>query len=149
MVVISTHNIIANDPNFASRYLATQEQAITHFENELQGDESQQGCQRRWSTLPYKLRIREYHSLERMRDAIEMTPLYKNAMQRLKINWIGLKLILPLLLGMLKGRKEEEEIKKWEEIEKYAGFYPQEETPSSEAQDVREATRAMKYMDID
>ena len=31
MDVISTHNLIANDPNIAPRYLATQEQAVTHF----------------------------------------------------------------------------------------------------------------------
>lgn len=54
-------------------------------------------------------------------------------MQRLKTNWIGLKLSPPLLLGMLEGRKEEEERKQWEEIEKHARFYPQEETPSMEA----------------
>jgi len=32
-------------------------------------------------------------------------------------------------LGFLESRKEEEERKNWEEIEKNAGFYPQEETP--------------------
>jgi len=34
---------------------------------------------------------------------------------------------------MLEGRKDEEERKKWPEIEKHVGFYPQEETPSIEA----------------
>lgn len=70
-------------------------------------------------------------------------------MQILKINWIGLKLNPPFILGLLEGRKEEEEIEQWEEIEKNAGFYPQEETPSTQAWDVKEATRAMKDMDID
>jgi len=78
----------------------------------LLGIESQQACQRRWRTLPYILRIREFHSPERMRDALERIPVYKNAPQRLKINWIGLKLSPPLLLGMLEGRNEEEERKK-------------------------------------
>lgn len=88
MVVISTHNIIINDPKLAPRYLATQEQAITHFEDTLRllGDESQKSCQRRWGTLPYNLRIRENHSPEIMRDALERTPLYKKAWSRLKIN---------------------------------------------------------------
>lgn len=72
MAVISTHNIICNDPQLALRYLATQEQEITHFENTLRflGNEGQQTCQRRWNALPYNLRIREYHSPERMRDAL-------------------------------------------------------------------------------
>lgn len=33
MAVISTHNRIANDPKLAPRYLSTQEQEITHFED--------------------------------------------------------------------------------------------------------------------
>ena len=49
MVVIRTHNIIANDLPLAPRYLATQEQEVTHFEDTLRliGGESQQACQRR------------------------------------------------------------------------------------------------------
>ena len=70
-------------------------------------------------------------------------------MQRLKVNWIGLKLSPPLLLGMLEGRKEEEEKRQWEEVERKAGFYEQEEETKTKAWDVREATRAMKDMDID
>jgi len=34
---------------------------------------------------------------------------------------------------MLEGRKEEEERKQWEEIERKAGFYAQEEEPTIEA----------------
>jgi len=70
-------------------------------------------------------------------------------MQRLKINWIGLNLSPPFLLGLLEGRKEEEERNKWEEIEKNQWFYPQEETLSTEFLDVINATRAMKDMDTD
>jgi hypothetical protein len=40
---------------------------------------------------------------------IKRVPMYKHSMQRLKVNWIGLKLSPPLLLGMLEGRREEEE----------------------------------------
>ena len=50
---------------------------------------------------------------------------------------------------MLEGRKEEEKRKKWKEIEKHAGFHPQEETPSTKVWDVTEATRAIKDMGID
>ena len=75
--------------------------------------------------------------------------MYKQSMQRLKVNWIGLKIITPLLLGMLEGGKEEEEKRQWEEVERKAGFYEQEEETTIEAWDVREATRAMKNMDID
>jgi len=70
-------------------------------------------------------------------------------MQRLKVNWIGLKLIPPLLLGILEGIKEEEEKRQWEEVEKKAVFYEQEYETIIEAWDVREATRAMKDMDVD
>ena len=70
-------------------------------------------------------------------------------MQRLKINWIRLNLSPPLQLGLLQGRKEEEERNHQEEIEKNEGFYPQEEIPSTEAWDIREATGAMKDMHID
>ena len=75
--------------------------------------------------------------------------MYKQSMQSLKVKWIGLKLNPPLLLGMLQGRKEEEEIKQWEEIERKVGFYAQEEETIIESWDVREATRAMKDMHID
>jgi len=50
---------------------------------------------------------------------------------------------------MLEGRKEEKERKQWEEIERKARFYAQEEEITTEVWDVREATRAMKDMDID
>ena len=61
MVVINTHNLIADDPNLAPRYLSTQEQAVTHFEDmySLLGDENMQAFQTRWNTLPYILKIKE------------------------------------------------------------------------------------------
>jgi len=74
--------------------------------------------------------------------------MYKQSMQRLKVNWIGLKLSPPLLLGMIEEIKEEEEKWQWEEVERKADFYEQEEETTTEAWDVGEATRAMKDMDI-
>jgi len=70
-------------------------------------------------------------------------------MQRLKFNWISLKLSPPLLLGILEGRKEEEEKRQWEEVERKESFYKQQEETTTEAWDVSEATRAMKDVDID
>jgi len=64
---------------------------------------------RRWNTLSHSLRIREYHSPNRMREAMRIVPLYKQSIQNLKANWIGLKFSPPLLLGLLEGVKEEEE----------------------------------------
>jgi len=84
-----------------------------------------------------------------MREALNRTPMHKQALERLKVNWIGLKLNPLFLLGMSEGRKEEEERKHWEEIERKAGFYSQEEETTTEAWDVRESTREMKEMDID
>jgi len=50
-----------------------------------------------------------------MREALNRTPMYKKALQRLKVDWIVLRLSPPLLLGMLEGRKEEEEERnQWE-----------------------------------
>ena len=93
----------------------------------LLGDDSIHACFKRWNTLPHILKIREYHSPQRLREALNRTPMYKQSMQRLKVNCIGLKLSPPLLLGMLEGIKEEEEKKKLEEVERKAGFYEQEE----------------------
>jgi len=64
---------------------------------------------RRWNTLPQILKIREYHSPMRMKEALRRVPMYKHSMQRLQVNWIGLKLSPPLLLGMLESRTKEEE----------------------------------------
>ena len=109
--LISTHNLIANDPHLAPRYLVFQEQEISHFEDmfRLLRDDSIHAYLRRWNTFPYSLKIREYRSPKRLREALKRTPMYKKSMQRLKVNWIGLKLNPPQLLGMLEGRKEEEE----------------------------------------
>ena len=113
MALISTHNLITNDPHLPPSYLSAQEQEISHFEDmfRLLGDDSIHPCLRRWNTFPYNLKIREYHFPQRLREALNMTPMYKQSMQRLKVNWIGLRLNPPLLLGMLEGRREEEERK--------------------------------------
>lgn len=79
-----------------------------------------------------------------MRDAPERVPMYKETLQRLKVNWIGLKIGPTYLLGMLEGRMEEEESKKWVEIENNAGLYPQEEETTTESWNVREASKEMK-----
>ena len=84
-----------------------------------------------------------------MREALNRTPMYKQTIQRLKVNWIGLRLSPPLLLGMLEGRKEDEERKEWKEVKRKQRFYAQEEETTGEAWDVKEATRVMKDMDID
>ena len=63
--------------------------------------------------------------------------MYKPSMQRLKVNWIGLKLSPPLLLGMLERKREEEEEEQWKEIDKKVGIYDQ-----------HEQTTAMKYEEI-
>lgn len=57
MVVISNHSIISNDAKPTPRYLATQEKAISHFEDTLSllGTESQRTCQRRWISFPHSL----------------------------------------------------------------------------------------------
>ena len=58
MELISTHNLLANDPQIAPKYLAAnQAQAIAHFEDmqRLLGDDYVRACMRRWNTLPHIL----------------------------------------------------------------------------------------------
>ena len=54
-----------------------------------------------------------------------------------------------LLLGLLEGRKEEEEQQQWEEVDRKAGFHDKEEDLTSEAWDVREAINAIKDEEMD
>ena len=88
MALINTHNLIANDPQLAPIYLAAQEQEISHFEDmfRLLGDDSIHAYSRRWNTLPHILKFREYRSPQRLREALQRTPMYKQSMQRLKVN---------------------------------------------------------------
>ena len=80
--IISTHNLIENDPQLKLRYLAAQEQAITHFEDmfKLLWDDNIQACLKIWDTSPYILKIKEYQSPQRMREVMEKTPMYKKSM---------------------------------------------------------------------
>jgi len=48
---------------------------------------------------------------------------------------------------MLEGRKEGEEKRQWEGVERKEGFYKQEEEITTKEWDVKETTRAMKDMD--
>ena len=85
---------------------------------QLLGDDCVHACMRIWNTLPHNLQIREYHSPMRLREALKRVPMYKCSMQRLKVNWIGLKVSPPLILGMLEGRREEEEEEQWKYIDR-------------------------------
>ena len=111
MALISTHNLLSHNLHIAPRYISDQAQAIAHFEDmeRLLGDDCVHACMRRWNTLPHNLHIKKYHSPMRMKEALRRVPMYKRSMQRLNVNWIGFKLSPPLLLGMLEGRREEEE----------------------------------------
>ena len=82
MALISTRNLIANDSQLAPGYLAAQQQEISHFEDmfKLLGDDSIHAFLRRWNTLLHSLKIREYHSPQRLREALNMTPMYKQSM---------------------------------------------------------------------
>jgi len=94
MALINTHNLLAHNPQISPRYISDQAQAIAHFEDmeRLLGDDYVHACMRRWNTLPHSLQIREYHFPMRMKEALRRVLMYKCSMQRLKVNWIGLKL---------------------------------------------------------
>ena len=84
-VVISTHQHLANSPQDLPEYIEQQAQAIAHFEDmeRLLGENFLHACTRWWNTLPHSLKIREYHSPTRMREALARVPLYKQLMQNL------------------------------------------------------------------
>jgi len=133
--LIYAHQHLANNPQVLLDYIQRQAQAIARFENmeRLLGDNCIHACTRRWNTLSRSLKIRDYHSLTRMREALAIVPLYKQSMQNLQDNWISLKFSPPLLLGLWEGVKEEEEHRQWEEVERKAGFHDREEDNTSEA----------------
>lgn len=149
--LIYAHQHLAANPQVLLVYVDKQAHAIAHFEDmeRLFGDDCIHACMRRWNTLPHNLRIREYHSQNKMREAMRRVPLYKHLMQNLKANWIGLKISPPLLLGLLEGVKEEEEQKQWEEVDRKVGFHDREEDITSETWDVRESVRAIKDEELD
>ena len=61
MALISTHNLLANNPHISPRYISDQAQAIAHFEDmeRLLGDDCIHACMRRLNSLPHSLRIRD------------------------------------------------------------------------------------------
>ena len=151
MALIYAHQHLVANPQVVSTYVDKQAQAIAHFEDmeRLFGDDCIHACMRRWNTLPHSLQIREYHSPDKMREALRRVPLYKHSMQSLKASWIGLKFSPPLLLGLLEGTKEEEERQQWEEVDRKARFHDREEDLTSKAWDVRETIRAIKDEELD
>jgi hypothetical protein len=88
MALISVHQLLANNPQSAPKYINEQTQAIAHFEDMkgLLGEDCIHACMRRWNTLTHSLQIREYHSPTRMKEAFRRVPLYKSSMQSLKAN---------------------------------------------------------------
>lgn len=151
MSLIYAHQHLAANPQVVPDYVDKQAQAIAHFEDmeRLFGDDYIHACMRRWNTLLHNLQIMEYHSPNRMREAMRRVPLNKHSMQILKANWIGLKFSPPLLLGLVEGVKEEEEQKQWEEVDRKIGFSDKEEDITSGARDVRESIRFIKDEELD
>jgi len=149
--LIYSHRYLVNNPHITPDYVERQAQAIAHFEDmeRLFGDNYIHACIRRWNTLSHSLKIREYHSPTRMREAMRRVPLYKQSMQNFKTNWIGLKFSPTLLLGLLEGVKEEEEQRQWEEVDRKACFHDREEEITSEAWDVRQAVKVIKDDELD
>ena len=111
VALISARQQLSNDPTASLRFMDQQAQAIAHFEDmeRLLGESAAQACARRWNTLAHSLKIREYHTPIRMREALARVELYKKSMQSLQASWIGLKLSPPLLLGLTEGNTEEDD----------------------------------------
>ena len=109
--LILAHEHLSTNPQALSKYMDQQAQAIAHFEDmeRLLGEKCIQASTRRWNTLSHSLKVREYHTPTRMREALVRVPLYKKAMQNLQASWIGLKLSPPLLLGLMEGNAEKTE----------------------------------------
>ena len=103
-------------------------------------------CQRRWNNLPHSLKNREYHIPEILRGALERAPLYKRAMQAKNIQWLGLKLSPPLLLGLTDEEDTYAQDREWENAENNNGFYPLGETPTLLPQEIRGVVKTLKEM---
>jgi len=85
VALISAHQHLSTDPTASLRYMDQQAQAIAHFEDmeRLLGENVVQACTRRCNTLAHSLKIREYHTPTRMREALVRVTLYKKSMQNL------------------------------------------------------------------
>ena len=83
--LIYAHQHLAKNPQVLPDYIEQQAQAIAHFEDmeRLLGDDCIHAYTRRWNTLSHSLKIREYHSPTRMREALARVALYKQSMQNL------------------------------------------------------------------
>ena len=79
---------------------------------------------RRWNNLSHKVKNREYHTPEILMGALEREPSYKRAMQTKKIQWLGVKLSPPLLLGLNDEKDTDAQDREWKNAEKNNGFYP-------------------------
>jgi len=125
LALIYAHQHLVANPQVVPDCVDKQAHAIGHFKEmeRLFGDDCIHACMRMWNTFPHSLQIKEYHSPNRMRDAMRRVPLYKHSMQSLKANWICLKFSRTLLLRLLEGVKEEEEHKQWEDVDRKAGFH--------------------------
>jgi len=80
--LIVAHEHLSTNPQALSKYMDQQAQAIAHFEDmeRLLGENCIQVCTHRWNTLSHSLKVREYHTPTRMREALVRVPLYKKAM---------------------------------------------------------------------
>ena len=85
VALISAHQHLSTDPTASLRYMDQQAQAIAHFEDmeRLLGENVVQACTHRWNTLAYSLKIRDYHTPTRMREALVRVAHYKKSMQNL------------------------------------------------------------------
>lgn len=70
--LISAHQHLATNSQDLLEYMDQQAQAIAHFEDmeRLLGDNCVHACTHRWNTLSHSLKIREYHTPTRMREAL-------------------------------------------------------------------------------
>ena len=149
--LISARQQWSNDPTASLRFMDQQAQAIAHFEDmdRLLGETAAHACARRWHTLAHSLKIREYHTPTRMREALARVDLYNKSMQRLQASWIGLKLSPPLLLGLAEGSTEKDDNAQWEKVNKTARFHINKEDVTTESWDLRGVVQAMKDEDLD
>ena len=77
--LIYAHHHMSNNPQVLPDYIDKQAQGISHFEDmeRMLGDNCIHACTRRWNALSHNLKIREYNTPTRMREAFARVPLYK------------------------------------------------------------------------
>ena len=83
----------------------------------------------KWKELTKELKGKEVHSPSSLKRALSKDNMCKDVIKRLKLEWIGQKMIPPLLLTLNpeESINEEKEREDWKQIEEVTGYVKKDE----------------------